>query len=113
MRNWSSRRKNCNKPWIILREAQTQLVQSEKLASIGQLTAGIAHEINNPVNYINAGIDSLKTNVKEIGHILDLYRSITKENFDEQFAILFVPKKRRLTSMKQGVRSAKSDKKCE
>ena len=69
-----------------LKEAQAQLVQSEKLASIGQLTAGIAHEINNPVNYINAGIDSLKTNVKEIGHILDLYRSITKENFDEQYS---------------------------
>ena len=66
-----------------LKETQAQLVQSEKMASIGQLTAGIAHEINNPVNYINAGIESLKTNVKEIGLILDLYRSITEENVRE------------------------------
>ncbi|WP_412070530.1 two-component regulator propeller domain-containing protein [Rubrivirga sp. IMCC43871] len=36
-----------------LRETQTQLVQSEKLASLGQLTAGIAHEIKNPLNFVN------------------------------------------------------------
>lgn len=36
-----------------LKETQTQLVQSEKLASLGQLTAGIAHEIQNPLNFVN------------------------------------------------------------
>ncbi|WP_412060220.1 two-component regulator propeller domain-containing protein [Rubrivirga sp. IMCC45206] len=36
-----------------LRDTQTQLVQSEKLASLGQLTAGIAHEIKNPLNFVN------------------------------------------------------------
>lgn len=63
-----------------LKETQTQLVQSEKMASIGQLTAGIAHEINNPVNYINAGIESLEVNLTEISEILDLYDQITPEN---------------------------------
>ena len=36
-----------------LRTAQDRLVQSEKLASLGQLTAGIAHEIKNPLNFVN------------------------------------------------------------
>lgn len=43
-----------------LRNTQSQLVQSEKMASIGVLTAGIAHEINNPVNFINSGITGLE-----------------------------------------------------
>jgi signal transduction histidine kinase len=48
-----------------LRQAQGQLVQSEKMASLGQLVAGIAHEINNPVNFISAGVDSLSTNLEQ------------------------------------------------
>lgn len=43
-----------------LKAAQQQLVQSEKMASIGTLTAGIAHEINNPLNFISGGLTILK-----------------------------------------------------
>ena len=39
-----------------LKEAQAQMIQSEKMVSLGVLTAGIAHEINNPINYIKSGI---------------------------------------------------------
>jgi PAS domain S-box-containing protein len=46
-----------------LQETQAQLLQSEKMASIGQLAAGIAHEINNPVGFVNSNMGTLKTYV--------------------------------------------------
>jgi signal transduction histidine kinase len=67
-----------------LKHAQTQLVQSEKMASLGQLVAGIAHEINNPVNFISAGVDSLTTNLEEIRQVLDIYHKITTSNVAEK-----------------------------
>jgi signal transduction histidine kinase len=67
-----------------LKLAQSQLVQSEKMASIGQLVAGIAHEINNPVTFISAGVDSLNTNLEEVRQILDLYHRITPGNVTEK-----------------------------
>jgi signal transduction histidine kinase len=48
-----------------LKETQMQLVSSEKMASLGVLTAGIAHEINNPVNFIYTGINSLRKDYEE------------------------------------------------
>ncbi|MEN8121502.1 MAG: tetratricopeptide repeat protein [Bacteroidota bacterium] len=53
-----------------LREMQTQLVQSEKMASLGLLTAGIAHEINNPVNFIYTGVNSLQKDFNDIDIVL-------------------------------------------
>ena len=44
-----------------LKDTQNQLVHSEKMASLGVLTAGIAHEINNPINYINSSLEGLRT----------------------------------------------------
>jgi len=63
-----------------LKLTQTQLVQSEKMASLGQLVAGIAHEINNPVTFISAGVDSLGTNLEEVRQVLDIYHRITPGN---------------------------------
>ncbi len=53
-----------------LQEAQTQLLQSEKLASIGQLAAGVAHEINNPIGYVHSNLGTLD------GYIRDLFSLI-------------------------------------
>jgi len=56
-----------------LNEAQEQLLQSEKMASIGQLAAGVAHEINNPIGYVHSNIGSLEGYLDDIFRILDAY----------------------------------------
>ncbi|KVZ98709.1 histidine kinase [Burkholderia cepacia] len=49
-----------------LEETHVQLLQSEKLASIGQLAAGVAHEINNPIGFVSANLNTLKTWVRSL-----------------------------------------------
>ncbi|MFA7241039.1 MAG: ATP-binding protein [Sulfuricellaceae bacterium] len=56
-----------------LEEAHNQLLQSEKMASIGQLAAGVAHEINNPIGYVNSNLGTLNTYVEQILRVLDAY----------------------------------------
>jgi len=59
-----------------LKGAQSQLVHSEKMASLGQLTAGIAHEINNPINFISSGMVSLKMSIESMRDIAEEYARI-------------------------------------
>lgn len=63
-----------------LKLTQDQLIQSEKLASVGQLTAGIAHELNNPVNFISGNVKPLKRDLDDIFEILDKYEAIIKKS---------------------------------
>jgi len=56
-----------------LENAQNQLLQSDKLASIGQLAAGVAHEINNPIGYVYSNLGTLETYVQDIFTLLDQY----------------------------------------
>lgn len=60
-----------------LKDAQTQLVESEKMASLGQLTAGIAHEINNPINFVSSNIRPLQRDFKDLIHVIDSYGNIS------------------------------------
>ncbi len=57
-----------------LQETQAQLVQSEKMSSLGQLVAGIAHEINNPINFIYGNISYAQKYWQVLQHLLHLYR---------------------------------------
>jgi PAS domain S-box-containing protein len=56
-----------------LQQAQAQLLQSEKMASIGQLAAGVAHEINNPVGFVNSNMGSLRSYVETLLKVIDDY----------------------------------------
>lgn len=62
-----------------LDQTRSQLIQSEKLASIGQLAAGVAHEINNPVGYVYSNLGSLEKYLKEIFLLLDAYQRARAE----------------------------------
>jgi signal transduction histidine kinase len=59
-----------------LKSTQLQLIQSEKMASLGQLTAGIAHEINNPINFVSANISPLKRNLNDWIMLLEKYNAL-------------------------------------
>ena len=59
-----------------LGEAQSQLLQSEKMASIGVLAAGVAHEINNPIGFVNSNLGSLQRYAQGMLRLLDSYAAL-------------------------------------
>ncbi len=62
-----------------LQSTQTQLLQSEKMATLGQLTAGIAHEINNPINFVYAGVSTLESYLADFHHFSKMLRVVLKD----------------------------------
>jgi len=66
MKNVAHSNERVKKAFLKLKSTNKRLVESEKLASLGQLTAGIAHEINNPVNYTLGSAQRLKQNIEDL-----------------------------------------------
>ncbi|MEM6424506.1 MAG: PAS domain S-box protein [Cyanobacteria bacterium P01_D01_bin.128] len=57
-----------------LQRTQTQMVQAEKMSSLGQLVAGVAHEINNPVNFIFGNLTHAREYTQDLLHLVELYQ---------------------------------------
>jgi len=58
-----------------LKKAQSQMLQTEKLAALGQLVAGVAHEINNPLSFVSNNVAVLQRDLAAIRKVLEMYRS--------------------------------------
>jgi two-component system, NtrC family, sensor kinase len=95
---------------VTAKQAQSQLVQAEKMSSLGQLVAGIAHEINNPVNFIHGNLTHARGYIAELQELVGLYQkhyphpvaeiAETIEDLDLDFLLEDLTKL--LTSMKVG-----------
>jgi len=93
-----------------LTQTQAQLIQSEKMSSLGQLVAGIAHEINNPISFVYGNVDYASQYIQELLHLIHCYQQhypnppegikAEMEAIDYEFLVDDLPKL--LDSMKVG-----------
>ena len=66
-----------------LQKTQSQLIQTEKMSSLGQMVAGVAHEINNPVNFIYGNLDHANHYIEDLLNIVNMYQKYYPEPGEE------------------------------
>ena len=74
-----SKNEDLNEALEDLKTTQAQLIDSEKMASLGQLTAGVAHEINNPINFVSGNVQPLRRDIKDILDVLEKYDAVIED----------------------------------
>ncbi len=84
-----------------LEETRNQLLQSEKMATIGQLAAGVAHEINNPISFVNSNLGTLQKYVADMEKVLVAYEKMA--NGSKQVSIAELRKEVGLDYMLQDI----------
>lgn len=85
----SGNQSEVEKIYAKLEDAQAMVLHSEKMASLGQLTAGIAHEINNPVNFVSNGVNSIKDNFEKYQVFVQNYRKICELDTIEEIKNMY------------------------
>lgn len=79
----AQRSRELERAYARVKASQLQLVQSEKMASLGQMVAGLVHEINTPLGYVRNNVEMTRTAVADAGRLIGVYEAINRGLFGE------------------------------